>query len=172
MGASIAHDPKAKGLIRQSIINYLYRPVDTKLQEKLHKIILDNTRLGSFSHQSFLYKGELYQWDSRTPPRNSNRLMPDMIPVMNAYLDEKNELDQWERPMATGYITAALNASNIIGDYLLLLPDALHHPLQGMFDPSENWSPEMTQAQAQEFISKHRASYNAVKQRLVWNLIS
>lgn len=169
--ATLQHDPHTKKRIQESLYEFIYKPVIAKFKERLDTIIINNALIGGFSHRSFLYKGELYTCDGSSPPRRSNRLMPQLHGQMDAYLRDLQELNTKEVPYVVGFINAVLNSSNNLPDYLRLLPDAIHPPLIDLINSCPCHNHKLTDEQADALLQKQDMGVTLMKKRLMMNLI-
>jgi hypothetical protein len=167
----LQYDPRTKQLLKDNLIGFLYKPLREQLKLRLDTLIVKNTLLGSYKHKSFVYKGEFYSCDSDLPPRKANRVVQQLIPVMDEYLREIKQLNEEELPYTLGYINQVLNASNDLQDYLRLLPAALHRPIEELSYMCPCRSRHITEEQAKELEKKNELPINLIKQRMVRNLL-
>lgn len=167
----LQYDPKTKQLLKENLIGFLYKPLREQLKTRLDTLIVRNTLLGGYSHKSFVYKGEFYTCDSGVPPRKANRVVQQLIPLMNEYLQEIKQLNEEELPYTLGYINQVLNSSSDLQDYLRLLPAALHRPIEELSYMCPCRTRHISEVQAKEIELKNEASINLIKQRMVRNLL-
>lgn len=167
----LQHDPRTKQQVKDALYEHLYAPVQRQYRTRLDGLIIKNTLLGKYSHKSFNYKGVLYSCDAASPPRKANRLVPELYPEMEAYLTELKELNDKELPYVLGFINQVLNASDDFCDYLSLLPNALHPPIQKFIDSCPCRTKHLSGAEVTALQTKNASSIDMVKNRMVTNLL-
>ena len=168
---TLQHDPRTKQQIKDMLYAFLYEPVQRQFKTRLDSLIKRNTVILGASHQSFIYKGNLYSNDPASPPRKLTRLIPQLHADMDAYLADLKQLNDKEVPYVMGFINQVLNASNDLHDYLRLLPASVHQPIQKLIDSYPYRTKQLSDAQVQEMQAKNQQSINLVKQRMMTNLI-
>ena len=89
---------------------------------------------------------------------------------MSEYLAEVKQLNK-ELPFVIGYINQVLNASNDLCDYLRLLPDAVHRPVQSLIDTCPSKAKKMSQEAVSLLQEKNSASIDMMRRRMVTNLL-
>ena len=171
MDEPLQHDPRTKQQIKDMLYAFLYTPVEKQLEKQLDQIITRNCMIQGLGHRSFAYKGVLYNLDMSKPPRRMNPLAPSLTGVMEDYLKEVKQLNTVELPYVLGFITAVLNASNDLHDYLRVLPQSLHPPIQKLIDSCPYRTKKLTDAEVQEMQAKNQRYIDLVKQRMVTNLL-
>lgn len=167
----LQHDPRTKQQIKNAIYETLYTPIEEKFQKRLHHIIMRNAVLGGYSHASFMYKNTIYNCDPNPLPRKMNRLMPAMQDEMNQYLRDLKRLNEQEVAYVLGYINQVLNASNDFGDYLRLLPHAVHAPIEKLAATCPCHHQRMSEDTVALLQTKNKSAIELMKQRMVANLI-
>lgn len=167
----LQHDPLAKQLIKNTLYDFLYLPVENSFKSRLNVLIVRNTLLGGYSHKSFTYKGEHYSCDNGVPPRKANRLLPQLKPHMDEYLNDLKQLNEQELPFVLGFINQVLNSSDGMQDYLQILPESAQLPLEKLVASCPCKTRRLTDKQIAELKSKNIASINLMKARLVKNLL-
>ena len=167
----LQHDPRTKQQLKDLLYGFLYAPVQRQYQQTLHSIITRNTLATRSGHKSFIYKGVVYNMDQAAPPRKMTRLIPALVPEMNAYLAEVTRLNTQEVPYVVGYITQVLNASNNFQDYLQAFPSVLHPTLEKIIAPCPCRNQKLTPEEIQAIQAKNQKSIDLLKQRVVTNLI-
>lgn len=172
MDHQLQHDPRTKQQIKDALYAFLYDPVQKQYKNHLDSIIIKNTQLGGYSHKSFVYKGALYKVDDSLAPRKSNRLLPQMQPQMNDYLKEIKYLNEQEVPYVLGFINQVLNSSNDFHDYLRLLPESVHSPLQKMIATCPCHNKHLPDTVVTELRTQNQSSIDLMKARMVKNLIT
>lgn len=171
MNEPLQHDPRTKQIIKETLYDYLYSPVQKQYQAQLDQIILQNTLLIKSGHQSFHYKGVYYSKENTPPPRKMNRLYPSLVSVMDDYLQEIVQLNTREVPFVLGFITSVLNASNDFQDYLKVFPSVLHPPLEKLIASYPCRTQALTEKEIEKLQTKNSKPIDLIKQRLVTNLI-
>lgn len=168
---TLQHDPRTKQQIKDTLYTFLYEPVQKQFKHRLNHLIQRNTMMLGASHQSFTYKGNLYTYDVAPPPRKLNRLNPKLIPDMDAYLIDLKQFNDKEIPYVVGFINQVLNASNYLHDYLRVLPQSLHPPIQKLIDSCPYRTKKLTDTEVQEIQAKNQRYIDLVKSRMVMNLL-
>ena len=167
----LQHDPRTKQLIKDTLYEFLYRPIENQFKNRLEVLIVRNTLLGGYSHKSFNYKGVLYSSDNGAPPRKSNRLMLQLKPAMDGYLFDLKQLNEKELPFVIGFINQVLNASNDLQDYLHIFPESIHQPLEKLIATCPCQAKQLSDEKIVELREKNQASINMMKARMVTNLL-
>lgn len=171
MSEQLSHDPRTKQQIKDILYRLLYDPVQRNFKTQLEGIITKNAILGRMSHASFFYRGELYSCDAAPPPRKANRLLPQMVPIMDTYLAEMKELNDKEVPYVLGYINQVLNSTNTLTDYLRLLPESVHGPLKEIISTCPCCTQKLSAETVSALIEKNQNPISMIKQRMAINLI-
>ena len=167
----LQHDPRTKQLIKDTLYEFLYRPIENQFKNRLEVLIVRNTLLGGYSHKSFNYKGVLYSSDNGAPPRKSNRLMLQLKPAIDEYLFDLKQLNERELPFVIGFINQVLNASNDLQDYLHIFPESIHQPLEKLIATCPCQAKQLSDEKIVELREKNQASINMMKARMVTNLL-
>lgn len=161
-----------KTQIRDALCEFLFAPVQKKLQEELIAIILDNTRTNFYSHYSFVYKAKLYShpYEKGPPPLRSQRLADVLVPRMEAYLAEERDylLDQTTTLAA---IPRILNAISDPCDCLRILPESMHPPLLPLLQDFPSTGIPHTEEHIRMLQETNMPYINMMKQRLILNLL-
>lgn len=169
---SLQYDARTKQAIKTLLYDFLYKPVHKKYGQTLKDIVLQNCKLFNNYMPSFIFRGEIYTSDpSVRPLPRMNRLHPTLEPAMLNYLRDVKELNEHEVPYVLGFITQVLNASNDLPDYLRLLPESVHAPIQALIDNCNCRTKALTQEQVDVLKSKNAASIHLMAQRQVMNLL-
>jgi len=171
MAEQLQHDPRTKQQIKDVLYTHLYQPIEKQFKQRLNKLIIKNTILSGASHQSFMYRNVLYSCDTTPLPRKINRLVIQLQPAMNEYLKEVKLLNEKELPFVLGFINQVLNSSNELHDYLRLLPQAVHHPLQALINTCPCRGKCLSDETITLLCDKNQASINLMKSRMVTNLL-
>lgn len=165
------HDPRTKQQIKDALYAFLYAPIEKQLKRQLDLLIVKNTLMCGYSHKSFVYKNILYSCDETSLPRKMNRLDSRLHIPMNEYLQELKQLNEKELPYVLGYINQVLNASNDLCDYLRLLPDAVHRPVQTLIDTCPCKGKKMPSEAVSLLQEKNQTSIDMMRRRMVTNLL-
>lgn len=128
MDNKLQHDPRTKQLIKDALYHHLYGPALKQFSARIEEIVQRNALMLASNYRVFIYKGVMY--GSGAVPRKVDRLAPQLLGVMEAYLNDLKQLNGVEMPYVLGYINQVLNSSNELHDYLLLLPQSMHPPIQ------------------------------------------
>lgn len=168
---SMQYDPRTKQRIKDALYEHLYGPVKCHFEKRLDTIIMRNTISCRLTHKSFTYKGEIYNIDNSAPPKRLNRLSPELQPLMDEYLRDLRELDRNEIPQIIGFINQVLNSSNDLHDYLRILPDSVHGPIQELINNCPCRASTLEESKVQEMIANNQKTINMMKSRMVTNLI-
>lgn len=163
-------DPRAKQCIRDDLVTFLYAPSERQSKLRLAEIIVKNCRLAGYQHKSFAYRDQFYCIDLNPPPRLKNRLVPQLMPEFDEYLQEHRRMVEEEIPLTTGYFTKVLNSSESYKDFMKLLPDAFHQVIKnsGWMCPNDE---TLTDFDVAAFKAENQRYINLIKQRLVRNLL-
>lgn len=159
-----------KSRIKYAIDDHLYTHLRKHQAMELRKIVVANARALSSSQTGFMYRGEWYSLDPReTPPRRKDRLLPELHPQMDEYLQELREYSDNVKPYVFGFINQVLNASNSVVDYRALLPDVLHPTLDSLhlYESAARLTPETIT----EIQSRNQEPIQMIKTRLALNLL-
>lgn len=165
------HDPRTKQQIKDALYAFLYTPIEKQFEKRLSELIVKNTLLCEYSHKSFMYKNTLYNIDTNALPRKMNRLHINLQGPMNDYLKDLKALNETEVPYVIGYINQVLNSSNDLCDYLRLLPEAVHGPIQHLIATCPCKSHKLSEEAVSVLQDKNATSINMMKKRMVTNLL-
>lgn len=168
---NLQYDPRTKQQIKDALYDFLYTPVQNAFKLRLDTLIIRNTLLAGHGHKSFNYKGEFYSCDTGPMPRVWNRLLPQLRPQMDEYLRELKELNEQEMPFVVGYINKVLNSSNELGDYLRLLPESTHPPIEKLISTCHCHGKRLSEDQVQSLRTQNDSSIAMMKARMVTNLL-
>lgn len=172
MEPQLTFDPRTKAQIKDSLIEFLYTPVEIHMKRRLDTLIIRNTILGGYAEKTFHYKGQQYHCEEgRLPPRAWNKLDPSLRADMDEYLRDVKDIDQRELPFVTGYITKVLNSSNAFGDYLRLLPDSAHQPLRAFIQACPCQTKQLSDERIEELLEQNKNTIMMMKTRMVTNLL-
>lgn len=167
----LEHDPRTKQQIKDALFGFLYNPVKRQFLTRLDTLVERNTLMGGYSHRHFVYKGVLYNTEQTVPPLKKNRLLAALRAPMDEYLLDLDNLNNNELPYVLGFINQVLNASCDLGDYLRVLPESVHLPLQQLIATCPCRNAAMTEAKVEQLKSNNQEPIQLMKQRLVTNLL-
>jgi hypothetical protein len=157
-------------MLKTELTDHLYNRPATIMMNRIRELTVRNAVASGHNHASFLYKNEFFTSESRPGPRMKNRLLPKLVPEMEAYLADRNELTLVEMIRVLGYITLALNATGSYLDYLELFPPNTH-PVIARLQHTFAYSRKLSDEEVATIISKNQESYNLLRKRLTINLI-
>jgi hypothetical protein len=167
----LQYDPRTKQIIKDSLYDFLYTPVQRHFKIRLDTIILRNSLLGGYGHKSFTYKGVHYSCDNGPPPRKWNRLLPQLKEQMDEYLFDLSQLNEKELPFVLGFINQVLNSSNDLGDYLRLLPESVHQPIKHLIASCPCQTKKLSDKQVELFQEQNKPHIDLIKKRMFTNLL-
>ena len=171
-GTQLHHDPRTKQQIKNCLYEYLYSPVQRKMNKRIKEIIVANSKAQASSQTGFMYRNEYYCIDEKAiPPRRKIRLLDSLKPKMEEHLQETKHLNEYEIPYVLGFINQVLNSSDDMQDYLKVFPTPLHPPLQKMIDSCPCSNSKLTPETADEMAKRNEVPINLIKSRLVLNLL-
>jgi hypothetical protein len=84
---------------------------------------------------------------------------------------ETKQLNNHELPYVLGFINQVLNSSNNLQDYLKLLPDSVHSPIQKLINSCPCRVVDLTPDEIKHLKEKNYESIELIKQRMLSNLI-
>ena len=166
----LQNDPRTKQMIKDMLYSHIYDPVEYRLHEKLKLIMGKNKLLNHHDMDYFSYKAKVYSLDG-TLIRSAPKLDPSLYGEMQEYLKELNELNRVEIPYVLNFINQVLNASNDLRDYLKILPECMHKPIQELIDAHECHTERLTAEEVEAFKEHNTKSILMVKKRLMLNLL-
>lgn len=168
---ALQHDPRTKLQIKEALYEFLYNPLMKAYKTRIDIIIVKNAMVSRSQYMSFIYKGEVYSCDASVLPRQATRLAPEFHKEMDEYLRDKAELDNKEIPYVIGFINQVLNSTNELHDYLKVLPDSVHAPIQSLIATCPCRAVKMTDTQASNLKVSNSTAISLIKQRLLSNLL-
>lgn len=172
MEAVLQFDARTKAQIKESLVEFLYSPVEQHFKRRLDTIIIRNTILGGYAEKTFHYKGQQYHCEEgRLAPRAWNKLDPSLKADMDEYLQDVKHIDEREMPFITGFINKVLNSSNAFGDYLRLLPDSAHQALREFMQTCPCQTKTLSDARIEEILEQNKEPIAMMKTRMVTNLL-
>jgi hypothetical protein len=165
------HDGKTKQQIKDTLYGFIYGPVQKSFKTRIDTLIARNTLMGGYGHKHFSYKGVVYNGETTHPPLKKNRLLASLRPEMDEYLSDLERLNNTELPYVLGFINQVLNSSCDFGDYLKILPEALHPPLLKLSATFPCKNSRLDPDRAKAIVDSNAGSIALVKERLVLNLL-
>ncbi len=170
MDEPLQYDPRAKQQIINAIHSYLYDPVMAGFEKRLDTLIVKNSNLLGVNHGAMLYKGIYYKL-SNGSINGASRLAPALHKEMDAYLKDLNQINEEELPYVMGFIRQVLNSSNSLQDYMRVLPQSVHHPVEKLTLTCPCRSKTLTDTVVSTLLSSNEVPINLMKRRMVLNLI-
>lgn len=168
----LQHDPLTKQKVKDALYNFLYEPVKRRYQDTLKDIIQGNARLLQSSNESFIYKGTTYALDEDARlPRKMDRLHPALHAQMDLYLNDMQQLNEIELPYVLGFINQVLNASNDFVDYLRVLPNSVHRPIDELIASCPCHNSRLSGDQVRQMQEANKVGMELMKKRQVLNLL-
>jgi hypothetical protein len=165
--------PVTKQIIKVNLEHVMYANTKRREQTKLQEISTKNMVLCRYSHNSFSYKGEYYCFESNPLRYKNQRLMADLQPVMDKWLDDKQNIEYNEMPFVNGFFNKVLNASNSVEDYRLLLPDCVHRAINLVpWGEGEIFPRELSDEKIAEFKAAHANWIMLLKKRMILDLVT
>jgi hypothetical protein len=168
---TLEYDPKTKQNIKNALYEYLYGPVKKQLESTVESIVIRNTLMGGYDHRHFVYKGVLYNCEATMPPLRKNRLLPALRDSMEEYLRELDTLNNKELPFVLNFLSQVLNSSSDIGDYMKVLPESIHPPLNSLMATCPCRGNSLDPERAAQMVKKNEEIIHMIKRRLVTNLL-
>jgi len=171
MPDQLSYDPLSKKLIKDTLYQFLYAPVESNFRKRLDALIRQNSKLLGNTQEYLDFQGEIYQTSQATvpEPRQINRCHKDIRPLMKEYVEDLKKMNQQEVPYVVGYINKVLNSSESLVDYFQLLPESVHAPLKKLSCPcTEN---QLKPDQINRIQQNNQPALAMMKMRLVENLL-
>lgn len=172
MNSTMGDRLKAKLRVKQAIEHHLYGVFDDKMKTRLEELIDQTSAMTQHAAESFSYKGVKYIREGwRVSPHMIKRLHSDLDPIMDQWLADKAEIDEYERPIVMGYVQNVLNSAKKPSDYLVLFPSALTEQFSTlMADLCGDYS-HVSIDEAESLVKTHEAAYTLLKTRLMMNML-
>lgn len=171
MSDSLQYDPRTKMQIKELLYQSLYAPVDSDFEKRINNIILKNSSLISSPHKSFVYRGDLYTLETTKPPVRFNRLVAELRPTMDEYLNDMKQINDRELPYVLNYFNQVLNASDSLQDYIALLPETLHSPINKLMQTCPCRACSLPENKVQELLEKNQQPLALIGERRARNLL-
>jgi hypothetical protein len=171
MTEKLQHDPRTKQQIKDILFDYLYGPGEASFKKQLAQIVSQNCVLTNSAHKCFSYRGVVYSIDAPPVIRKMTRLHPTLHMKMDKYVKETKQLNNHELPYVLGFINQVLNSSNNLQDYLKLLPDSVHSPIQVLINSCPCRVVDLSADEIKHLKEKNYESIELIKQRMLSNLI-
>lgn len=167
----LEHDPRTKQQIKDALYAFLYEPVTRQFKSRIDTLIVRNTMIAGNTHKHFVYKGVLYNGESSPPPLKRNRLIPQLRVPMDEYLADLNQLNNTELPFVLGFINQVLNSSGDLADYMRVLPESVHQPLQQLLATCPCRATHLSEDMVESLKLKNDEPIKLMKARLMTNLL-
>jgi hypothetical protein len=100
-----------------------------------------------------------------------NRLKPDLMSLMNEYLEDLVQINTVERPYVLGFINQTLNASSSLQDYLKIFPESMHKPLKHFIDTCGSRVGKLEPEMVASIKQRNQIPIELMKKRMVLNLL-
>jgi hypothetical protein len=158
--------------VRDSLLAYVYKPVDERHKRQLAEIIAENDALVGIQYFGFMYRSKFHtQSRYARPPQNIPKLYDSLKPAMDKILDEQLLIAREERPLVAGYIQKWLNSSDDAEVLFQRLPTALRAPFQQVLATEGLQLTDVDMDDAAHEMGIGEKSLDALKVRLMTNLI-
>lgn len=159
-------------MLKDTFIGVLYRAEEERAQKELHEIILANIEKTGNERFAFKYLGKVYSTMQKVPLL-AVPLHPDLHRRMNDWLANSREVINTEKVLVTGIVTAILNSSPSVRDWLRLLPHELHHYVHQFIgaNPTYDFPPVLSDTEVEQFLQKNSKFMSLLKGRIVLNSI-
>lgn len=171
MDNHLQHDPRTKQQIKDILFAFLYSPIEQHFKKQLAVIIAKNSTLLNTGHQFFNYKGVVYSVQAPSVVKRLIRLSPSLYIEMDNYIKETKQLNNHELPYVLGFINQVLNSSNNLQDYLKVLPESIHSPIEQLIATCPCRVLSMDTEHINHLKTKNQASIDMIKQRMLTNLL-
>ena len=172
MTEELKYDPKSKLVIKNAMFDFLYAPLEKSTHKRLKTLIIKNSLLHGNNQHWVSYRGTEYAInpDSKRP-RPMNRLKPDLMALMNEYLEDLVQINTIERPYVLGFINQTLNASSSLQDYLKIFPESMHKPLKHFIDTCGSRVGKLEPEMIATIQQRNQIPIELMKKRMVLNLL-
>lgn len=172
MTTEMVYDPKTKRLIKDTLFDFLYKPVRLHHQKQLDTLITNNSKLMGNSQRRLMYKTRIYEMDDPGPmDRPVNQVHKDLRPLMKDYIESLQRLNDEELPYVLGFINQVLNSSNSIQDYFKVFPESVHPPIQKLVDKCACRTEHLAPQTVTKIRNRNQIPIDLMKQRMVMNLL-
>lgn len=176
MSTTLGNLASMKYVIQTALMDFLYQPVRQRHREQVEALIIRNANLSKTAVRAFRYKGELYLSDQAPRgPIMAPRLHPDLEPELAQMVQEQIDIHGQEEPLVKGFITAALNQSSVVSDYLELLPSCIHPPILTLMQQGHTgagvYADTLFTANKEGFLAKHEHAIQLIRERMAINLL-
>lgn len=168
--ATIKHHPLAKANVKMDLLKAVYGPGEKEFTKAIQGIIEQNSRRQGIYASSFCYRGVSYP-SGKQYPRSPYSLHPDFWATVDDLIKQRDDLEIYEKPLVSAFVTNVLNSSDYWEDFLKVLPESLHqfiHERRFLFNSQV---PTLDDAQVQLILARHAKGAQLLRTRLVWNLL-
>lgn len=170
--SELQFDPHTKTMIRDKLYEHIYQPVREQFRKRLHTLITTNSAMHGNTQAWMRFRGEKFHTDNPgQQPRIMNTCHAKVLPSMKEYVEDLEKLNQEEVPHVLGFITAVLNSSNSLQDYLRVFPDCIHKPVEDLIRQCGCHNTSLKDARIDEIRTRNQTSIEVLKQRMVLNLL-
>lgn len=157
--------------VREAILGVLYDPVQRDLNKRLKSIAEQNCRLHGLSHLSFSYKGSVFNAERTLPPRYTDRLDKSLHNLMTEYQHDRDQINDYERPIVIGGINHLLNSIHSFEDVLLVLPATLYSAIEYLKTNFPSSQKRLTQEELEKLKETLKPAITLMKERMALNLL-
>lgn len=172
MSTDLVYDPHTKTMIRDELYEHIYRPVREQFRKRLHTLITKNSALHGNTQAFMRFRNVVYHTDNPgQQPRVVNTCHKTLLPLMTEYADDLDKMNNEEVPYVLGFITAVLNSSNSLQDYLRLFPECIHKPVEDLIRRCGCRQTTLAPERVDEIRTNHQIPIEVLKQRMVMNLL-
>lgn len=165
------YGPRTKDMVKNALMIFLYEPALQHYKKKLHAISSKNMLLTHADHNSFRYKGTLYNCENTPAPRQWNMLSKLLYPAMEEYLQEWDAICLTEIPQLDGFIVRVMNRTHNHADWLRIFPEGVRYCLQNFSISYATPPVAMSDEDVQVFKQEHSVPLTMMRERLVMNLL-
>lgn len=168
----LVYDPKTKQMIKDTLYQHLYGPVQEHYQKRLDTIIQTNSKLHGNSQRRLRYQETVYEMTNPGDVvRPINMVHPDVKPQMKEYIEDLTKLNSRELPYVLGFINQVLNSSNSLQDYFKVFPESVHQPIRELVDRCSCRGEFLKPETVERLKARHQVSIDLMKTRMVKNLL-
>jgi len=172
MAEELVYDPKTKMLIKDTLYEYLYTPVEEHFQKRLDALIQKNAQLYSNTQRRMLFGEDTYEASNAgayvTPV---NFTHPEIKPMMKDFVADRTKLNTKELPYVMGFINQVLNSSNSLKDYFKVFPESVHEPIQELVDKCSCRNETLNEQAIERLKQQNEIPIDLMKTRMVKNLL-
>ena len=171
--SEIQIDPAFRIQLMDQLVTRLYASSITHRNNRLHKIIRDNSLFHKNDQDCFSFKREIFAHADRTGgyPSPMNTLSPNLRGKVREYMRDV-ELTEIEQAHVRGYFQKVVGVSSRAADFKALVPSVLHSIINQFNDKCEPGEGVLSPSEIEEFIRQNDKYLEMVRTRLTLNLIN